>query len=128
MQTPICLKNLPALNVTPHSPRNDTTVNSVLRAADGTTGIYATHESNAAHPQNNPTKYMELANHQNVALEQAYALLGEHFDSCVIVVHTELSDQVTGTKLFFKGGYMVALGLINWALGNLMAGNKGQSV
>lgn len=58
---------------------------------------------------------MGLLKHQEEALGQAYAVLGEHFDSCLILVHTEVTDKQTGSRVFWKGGFMNALGMIEWA-------------
>jgi len=71
--------------------------------------------------QNDDKTPLGLSQHQQDALEKAYQTLGEHFDNCVLLVHTEVGDVggVTGTRMLFKGGFMTAKGLILWALEQL---------
>lgn len=57
---------------------------------------------------------------QQQALERAYELLGEHFDSVVIIVaseHIETGEEQTSEakELLFKGGYAASLGLVTYA-------------
>ncbi|MFM7009374.1 MAG: hypothetical protein ACKO0Z_08615 [Betaproteobacteria bacterium] len=54
---------------------------------------------------------------QRQALQQAYSLLGEHFDRALIVVDAELDgdDGANAHEVLWKGGYMAALGMAEYA-------------
>lgn len=65
---------------------------------------------------------------QKRILEQAYSILGEHFDNCVILVHWDMDTDTpqTGTRLVFKGGCMTALGLLEWGKDRILDSDRGQ--
>lgn len=56
----------------------------------------------------------ELEKHQDDALDAAYALLAEHFESFVVLVDTSISDKQTISRILWKGGHMTGLGLLGW--------------
>lgn len=67
-----------------------------------------------------------MGDHQKQALNQAAALLGEHFDAMVIVVNWEVDGQVNqaGTQLLYKGGRLSAIGALVWGQQQLVAGSR----
>lgn len=54
---------------------------------------------------------MPLEQHQRDALEAAYELLREHFDSSLISVSTSNSNGKESTEVYWAGGYITAIGL-----------------
>jgi hypothetical protein len=58
---------------------------------------------------------MSLTEHQEQALQQAYRLLGDHFDGALIAVVTEVGnfdgEAKEASRVLWSGGYMQARGL-----------------
>lgn len=52
----------------------------------------------------------EFHQHQKDAVKQAYDLLKEHFDSCLITVTTANTDEAECSQVFWAGGYAMAVG------------------
>ena len=53
---------------------------------------------------------------QDEALSKAYQLLTEHFDCALIIVSSDMEDnethdEVEGSRIFWSGGYLNALGM-----------------
>lgn len=61
----------------------------------------------------------DLSPHQEQAIDKAYALLGEHLDSFVLILDTEVDDRRTRSRVLWKGGHMTASGMIEWARNKL---------
>lgn len=60
---------------------------------------------------------------QTEAIQKAYALLGEHFDHMIFIVNVEIYDGAeakTATKMCYKGGFMSALGMLQWGTVQLL--------
>lgn len=61
---------------------------------------------------------------QRNALKQAYLLLGEHFDRCLIVVDCVIEDE-QGTcdahEACWNGGSMAAIGMAEFARNRILA-------
>lgn len=61
---------------------------------------------------------------QRAAVQQAYTLLGEHFDRVLIVVDYEVDDAAapgcTASAGYWHGGYMAAIGMANYAIDRIL--------
>lgn len=60
---------------------------------------------------------------QQEALEQAYRLLGEHFDGSVIAVSGDVNvegKENDAVRVFWSGGYVSAVGLAQLALQGIL--------
>jgi hypothetical protein len=70
---------------------------------------------------------------QNDAIEKAYQLLGEHFDSIVIAVNFDYEAKGVGSEIsqearavYWKGGAMTALGLCQFTTHRILNGPQQQ--
>ena len=45
------------------------------------------------------------------AINRCREILGEHFDSCVLVVQTEINDKQDFVNEYYHGGFITAIGL-----------------
>lgn len=72
-----------------------------------------------------PTEF-QWEEHKQKALEQAYSLLGEHFENVVILVADDSTrpdddEQKEGKEILWKGGFCTALGLVTYAQHRMLA-------
>lgn len=62
------------------------------------------------------TQEGEFTPAQDDAIKKAYSILGEHFDNALIAVSWEPEDSENDAfSLFYKGGWMAAIGLASMA-------------